>query len=803
MPLSHYRVLDLADDRGQFAGFVLAQLGADVICVEPEDGHRSRKIPPFVDDEPGADTSLFHIAYNRGKRSVVADDLALRDLAMGADVVITSEAYPVDLDMLRSANPALVTASITPFGLDGPKADWLATDLTLFAAGGAASVTGDKDRAPIRIGYPQSWHIAALDAAQGILIALRERAKSGLGQHVDASAQQALISISQFCMMNTLVDSPEAQRIAGGLELGPFKLRFVFPCADGHVNVTHLFGPVIGPYTNRLFAWMAAEGECPAEIAERDWIPFAMEVIEGRASPDLLQENAAAIEKFVGSRTKAELLTGAIENAALIAPISTTHDLLNLPHLDDRSYWETIEIAGRDEPVRISGPLARFTASPATHLGSPPKVGEHTEEVLSAPQRAPAVPAAATSADEHPTGRPLEGLKILDLFWALAGPGATRTLADFGATVVRIESETRPEVLRAGNPFRGEDGDPEGSLQYHSSNAGKMALQLNLSVPESRDVLLDMVRWADVVTESFTPRGARKMDVTYEAFREVNPSVIMISSCLMGHSGPLADYPGFGTAGASFAGFYPVTGWADRLPAGPYTAYTDYVSPRFTVAALMAALEHRDRTGEGQHIDISQMEAAMHMLSPLLLDESLHDRTAGRNGNADVLMAPHAIVQTLPTDGDQWIAIACETDAQWATLASVMGHDTLASLPLDERRARSDELESLLAEFAAAHEAHELQARLQGLGVPAHQVQNSTQCVADPQLQHRDTFRSVPHPIHGDSFVEAPGFTLSRSDFGPRWAGPTFGQHTFDVLTDFLGYNADKIADLAAAGCLD
>jgi len=800
MPLSHYRVLDLTDDRGQFAGFVLAQLGADVICVEPEDGHRSRRLPPFVDDEPGDDRSLFHLAYNRGKRSVVVDDLRLRNLAMGADVVITSEAYPVDLDMLRSANPGLVTASITPFGLDGPKADWLATDLTVFAAAGAASITGDRDRAPIRIGYPQSWHIAALDAAQGILIALRERARSGLGQHVDASAQQALLSISQFCMMNTLVGSPEAQRIAGGLELGPFKLRFVFPCADGHVNVTHLFGPVIGPYTNRLFAWMAAEGECPPEIAQRDWIPFAMEVIEGKASPDLLQGNAAAIERFVSTRTKAELLAGAIDNAALIAPISTTHDLVNLPHLAERNYWESIELAGRDDPVKIAGPFVRFTASVPTVLGPAPRIGQHTAEVMAEPQRVPATPRAT---DPAPSDRPLEGLKVLDMMWALAGPGATRTLADFGAAVVRIESETRPEVLRAGNPFRGEDGDPEGSLQYHSSNAGKMALQLNLSIPESREVLLDMVRWADVVTESFTPRGAGKMEVTYEAFREVNPSVIMISSCLMGHTGPLADYPGFGTAGASFAGFYPITGWEDRLPAGPYTAYTDYVSPRFTVAALMAALEHRDRTGEGQHIDFSQMEASMHLLSPLFLDQALHDRTAGRNGNADPTMAPHVVLQTAPPEADQWIAVACETDAQWATLASILGRRDLAALTLSERLERAGELEALLADFAATSDSGELQERLQGLGVPAHQVQNSSLCTADPQLQYRDTFRSVPHPIHGDSFVEAPGFTLSRSDFGPRWAGPTFGQHTFDVLTEFLGYDPDKIADIAAAGCLE
>lgn len=218
MPLSHYRVLDLTDDRGQFAGFLLAQLGADVICVEPPAGQRSRRLPPFIDDEAGDDRSLFHWAYNRGKRSIVVDDDQLLELARGADVVITCGAREVDLDALRRAHQALVTAAITPFGSDGPKADWLATDLTNFAAGGVMAVTGDKDRAPVRAGHPQSWLVAAADAVDGILIALRERKQSGLGQYVDVSAQQSMISATQFCMMNTLVGSPEATRVAGGLD---------------------------------------------------------------------------------------------------------------------------------------------------------------------------------------------------------------------------------------------------------------------------------------------------------------------------------------------------------------------------------------------------------------------------------------------------------------------------------------------------------------------------------------------------------------------------------------------------------
>jgi crotonobetainyl-CoA:carnitine CoA-transferase CaiB-like acyl-CoA transferase len=799
MPLSHYRILDLTDDRGQFTGFLLAQLGADVICVEPPGGHRSRDTAPFIDDEPGEDRSLFHWSYNRGKRSVVVDDAQLQRLAAGADAVITSDAYPVDLAALRAANPALVTASITPFGSDGPKADWLSTDLTNFAAGGVMSVTGDQDRPPLRVSHPQSWLIASTDAVDGVLIALRERKTSGLGQHVDVSAQQAMITATQFCMMNTLVDSPEAKRVAGGLEIGPFKLRFVFECADGHVNVTYLFGNVIGPYTNRLFQWMRDEGECPDDLADRDWIDYAMDVIEGRVGLDVQARSIEVIEAFMATRTKAELLRESIARGALIAPITTTRELVELDHLAERGYWQTIDMPGQDAPATTPGSFVGMSASPATVLGPPPSIGQHTDEVLSEPARTLDLPASTKTR----TDRPLAGLKVLDLFWALAGPGATKTLADFGATVIRVESETRPELLRAASPYRGEDGESEGSLQFHSSNAGKMHLQLNLAVPQSREVLMDLVKWADIVTESFTPRATRKMGLTYEDLSKVNPSLIMVSSCLMGHDGPLCDYPGFGTAGASFAGFYPITGWPDRLPSGPYTAYTDYSSPRFTVAAILAALEHRDRTGEGQYIDFSQMESAMLLMAPLFLDETVNGRTAGRHGNADRSMAPHVVVQTAPAEDDNWIAIACETDQQWQTLAGLLGRNDLAGLTGDERLARSDELEDLVARWTADQQAGALQEQLQSAGVPAHQVQNSTECIADPQLQHRNHFVEVPHPVYGTSFVEAPTFTLSRSDYGPQWAGPTMGQHTFDILTDFLGYDGDKIADLAVAGCLE
>jgi benzylsuccinate CoA-transferase BbsF subunit len=252
---------------------------------------------------------------------------------------------------------------------------------------------------------------------------------------------------------------------------------------------------------------------------------------------------------------------------------------------------------------------------------------------------------------------------------------------------------------------------------------------------------------------------------------------------------------------AAMAGFYPITGWPDRMPAGPFTAFTDYISPRYAAALLLGALESKRRTGEGQYIDLSQMEGSLHLLAPALLDDEINGRVAGRCGNADPHRAPHGAYPAL--GDDRWVAIAVETDEQWATLAGLVGRGDLAGLPVGERLSRQSELDAVVSAWTASRDAGAVEERLQQAGVPAHQVQNSSQCVADPQFVSRRQFRSVPHATYGESFVAGSPFWLSRCDDQPRWAGPTFGQHVEEVLGGFLGYDADRIAELVIAGALE
>ncbi len=792
MMLSPYRVLDLCDDRGHLAGHVLAHLGADVIAVEPPGGQRSRHEGPFAGDRVDPEMSLQHWAFNRGKRSVIVEGShELSPLLAGADVLLECAAFAIDVDEIARHHPTLVIATITPFGRDGPKAAWRATDLTIAAASGHAAINGDRDRPPVRMSNRQSWLNASLDAALACLVALHERARSGLGQIIDVSAQQSMMVCTQFQMMHALVDSPEIRRIAGGVELGPFEVQYVHACLDGQVTVTFLFGQMIGPFTTRLFQWMFEEGACDESLAAKDWIGFFARVADGTEPASELARGTDAIRRFVATKTKAELLGAALHRSLLIAPVTTTTDVLALDQLEARSYWQDVD------GIRFPGAMAKLSASPLRALGTPPRSGEHTAAVFAEPRR----PARDVAIERVVPDLPLSGLKVLDFMWAFAGPYVTRVLADYGATVVKIETALKSDVMRNVTPFIDASRGSESALQYHSLNAGKLGLALNLNTPEARDVVRDLTSWADVVTESFSPKAMRNWGLGYDQLSAVNPGLIMLSSCLMGQTGPLHRYAGFGTMAAAVAGFYPVVGWPDRSPCGPFTAYTDYTSPRLAAAVLLAAIDWRRRTGRGQYIDFSQLEACLHLLAPELLDDAVNGRVAGRCGNHDRSCAPHAIYAT---DGhDCWIAIAVETDAQWHALCALAGWPALARLRTVDRLGRREELDSLLAGWASGQDATELQTELQAIGVPAHRVQNSRHCVEDPQLAHRGHFLQVPHPLCGTTWIEASPFRLSRTPAHAAWGGPMLNQHLHEVLTDILGYDDERITELIVAGALE
>tara|TARA_Y100000768_G_scaffold2822_1_gene2064 strand:- start:1171 stop:3576 length:2406 start_codon:yes stop_codon:yes gene_type:complete len=800
--LSHYRILDLTDDRGHFAGFLFAQLGADVIAVEPPDGQRSRFLPPFAADTHDGEFSLQHWAYNRGKRSVIIDDQeTLVELARTADVLIECGAFDIDLEELREVNPSLVTVSMSNFGQDGPKSEWVGTDLTLSAAAGPMSLNGHRDRPPVRISAPQVWVNAASEAACAALIALTERKVSGFGQHVDVSAQEAMILTAQGWMAPSLCDNPPAQRTGGGFELlGMVEFRFVYECSDGYVTITFLPGVLVGSFTNRLLEWVRNEGHLDEDLKDIDWTDLLTDrPLEEVAS--ITDRTSRCLAKALLPYSKDHLFSMAQQDKLLLVPVITPSDVLETPHYTEREFWDEVEMPQISRKVRFPGPWAHGDSIGLKRLGRPPKLGEHTEEVLSE------VPQIRTFDGDlkPPSQLPFEGLTVLDFTWVYAGPFATRMLGYYGARVIRVESQTRPDQVRTSGLSRDpEDPDgPENSQQWHSINAHKESLQLNLKAPEARQVVLDLAAKSDIVVNAFSAGVLDRVGLSPAELLEVNPRLIICSTTLFGQTGPLSPIPGFGNMGAATGGYYELTGWADRLPAGPFLAYTDATSPRLTAALLMAALDHRERTGEGMILDFSQAEGGIHFLTEAILDQEVNGYAQTRIGNADRWMAPHSVYQCANEQDDQWVAIACENDDQWASLASIVGCLDLADLGLTQRQEREEDLDSILQSWCSSRSPSEITELLQSVGVPVHQVQNSPEIVSDGQLIHRSHFVEVPHDVYESTWVEQYGFRLSRSDGTPNRSGPLWGEHNFQILSDLLGYDGDAIAELVIAGVLE
>jgi crotonobetainyl-CoA:carnitine CoA-transferase CaiB-like acyl-CoA transferase len=811
--LGHIRVLDLSDGGALLCGRILADLGADVIQIEPPGGAAARRLGPYAGGSPDPERSLFWWSYARGKRGLVLDLASeagrreLLALAAGADVLIESAApgalaaLGLGYEDLSAHNPALVVVSITPFGQTGPRAHAPATDLTVLAASGPLALTGDDDRPPVRAAVPQGFLHAAAEAAVGALVALHERTRSGLGQHVDVSAQQAATLAAQGNLLAIPVGGGPAGRIAGGVRVGPLRVEFTFPAKDGFVSITHLFGSTIGPATRRLMDWVHECGYCDEATRDKDWVRYTELLLSGAEPVAEFERVKRCIAACTASKTKAELLEVAGARHLLMAPVRTVAEVVESEQLDARGYLVTLPDCDGGE-ARHPGPFARFSAAPLRIARRAPRLDEHAAELRSAPPRAASAPPAPAAL---PGGRALEGVKILDFMWALAGPLATRTLVDQGATVIRIESSRRLDVCRTLQPWLGGQIAPENSAIFHTANVGKRMLTLDPSTPEGHAVVLDLVRWADVVCESFTPHAMKKLGLDYATLRAQKPELIMLSTCLMGQTGPLAGFAGYGNLAAAMTGFYELTGWPDRPPAGPFGAYTDYVAPRFNAAAILAALEHRRRTGEGQHVDLSQAEAALHFLAPALLDYTVNGNVATRAGNRDRELAPHGVY---PCAGeDRWVALAVRDDRDWRALCAALAAPALAAdarfASHAARLAAAGELDALVGRLTEPLAMEDVEERLLAAGVPASRVCNSDEAAADPQLAERGHFVPVAHPSGARAVVEGPRFRLSRTPGGVTGPAPSFGDSSQWVLESVLGYDDERIAQLAIAGALE
>jgi crotonobetainyl-CoA:carnitine CoA-transferase CaiB-like acyl-CoA transferase len=803
--LSPYRVLDLTDGRAELASFVLAGLGADVVKIEPPGGSASRLDRPLADGEPGPLAGLRFQAYNRGKRSVVLDLESSEGrsdflaLVAGADFLFENagpgvmDGRDLGFDGLRRVRPDLVYVALSPFGQTGPYAHHLATDLTLSAMGGSMALNGDPDRRPVRITVPQTWHHAAAESALGAMVAHERRRLTGAAQFVDVSVQAAVFWTGLNAMIAHAIQGRNIERHGTVLQLSTLVTPLVYPCADGEVCLIATSATLVG-----LLPWMIESGAVTPEWAEaEDWSTYEIRMLSGEPLVHSLEEVREAVTAFTLQHPKMELFEGGIARGVTLAPVNTVADVLALEQLAVRDYWDEVRLPG-GRTLRTAGPFVKATRTPVRWSRPAPDVGEHTREVLDAPAR------MRESRREGAAGArlPLEGVKVADFSWIGVGPITAKALADHGATVVHVENDDPADRLRLVGPFKDDVAGINRCQFFGSFNTSKLSLQLDLKHPAGHDVARRLLEWCDVALDSFTAGTMDELGLGYDVARMLNPDIIMATTCLLGQYGPAAELAGYGYHAAAVSGFYEITGWDDRPPAGPFNAYTDTIAPRFLTTTLLAALDHRRRTGEGQFIDQAQMESALHFLGPELLDVQLSGVSARRDGNRDPASAPH---DAYPCAGvDQWCAIAVETDEQWFALRRAIGDPVWAKDPdLDTvagRLARIESIDRELSELTAQHEPLALMTMLQEAGVPAGMVQRSSDHLQDPQLAHREFFRRLEHPEMGEVPYEGHQYRILGYENGPRLPAPCLGEHTFEVLTELLGLDDEQLSAVLASG---
>ena len=391
--LSPYRVLDLTNERGLLCGQIFGDLGADVIKIEPPGGCDARQIPPFFHDQPHRDRSLYWWAYNRNKRGITLDltrgegrELLLR-MVKSAHFLIESDSpgrltsLGLGYKDLSALNPGLIYVSITPFGQDGPKAGYAESDLVIMAAGGPLSITGDDDRPPVRVSVPQGYLHACADATVAALAAHHERCRSGLGQHVDVSAQQSLALATQSGILAAPLNAYEYERIAGGVKVGKIKVQLLWPANDGWISCTFLFGTALGVFTRKLMHYLCEQGWCDEATRDKDWIAYGEMLVSGTEPMEEYDRVRKIVSSFTASHTKAELLRLAIEKGFLFAPVTTIQEVVESNQLKARDYFQSMEHPELGRSFRYPGPFVKFGESPIAYRRRPPTVGEHNREI--------------------------------------------------------------------------------------------------------------------------------------------------------------------------------------------------------------------------------------------------------------------------------------------------------------------------------------------------------------------------------------------------------------------------------------
>ncbi|MCP5025786.1 MAG: CoA transferase [Actinomycetia bacterium] len=762
-PLEGVRVVDVTHGPGRSAGHLLAGLGADVVRFGRGDpGPAMGSSGPLLE-------WWFDAGTRQGSLDLDAEDGQgrFRALAAVADLVI-DDADPgwmvergVGPDDLRAPNPALVHVSVTPFGSQGPRAGWRSSDLVAQAVGGWMSVTGNPDE-PVALWGRQAWNLAGMYAAVEALAGLRQARRTGRGAWVDLSMHQGVVSCSEHVLMywwHADALAPFGAPVAGRQRSLHWIRAFeVVPCERGHLMISPAAGGLLD-----LIAWLKERG-------------FASD-IPAEPTPDELVGLIEPMMSVLREAARAHDATELFEvGQSLHVPFGEAYAI---PQVADcvqhqaRGFFRPVE--GGADPIRLPGPLGRFERTPVDPPGPPPSADTEVDEILAGWPAPTGGPTSQDSSAELAFG-PLTGLRVLDFTHVLAGPFASRVMGDLGADVIRLQTIER-------NAGTAADSFPYNVLWARN----KRSIQLEMGHPGALDALRGLVEQADIVVDNFSAGVMARWGAGPHELRAWNPGIVTMSMSGCGAGGPWESYVTYAPTVHALSGFTALTGPEGDDGCGPGIAYNDHVSGLVGATLLLSAIRHRDETGEGQHIDVSQLEIGTWLTGPAVVDYLATGREARALGNRDP-WADHVVNEVFRCADGEWLAVTVADEGERSELERMVGSV------------------GALAEWLAGVEAEKAAENLQAVGIAAGVVQNARHLVeTDPQLAAVDWLVDMESSMLGTQQTErhpARWVVDGREvelNYGPS---PFLGEHNFEVYGELLGWDEVAVAEAMGDGLI-
>ncbi len=778
--LAGMRVVDMADEKGELCGRVLADMGAEVIRVEPPSGAISRTLPPFAND---GETSLYFAFRNLGKRGAVIDLTSedgrtrLHNLLEDADILIESEKpgtlarLGLSPESLLERHPQLVVTSISDFGQDGPYADYEGTDMIGVAMGGMLHRAGIIEKPPVVMPGNLAYDVAGLCGTFGSLLAFWKRLHTGRGQHIDVSTMDAVAGLSDWSLANYSLNPNLGHRMGTGIYT-------LYRCADGFIRMIIL----VPKHWRALMEWIGH----PEELSDPKYDQFINRLIE-------LDKVVAVLEGFFADKNKVEVAVEAQNRGIPATPLLLPSEVLENEHTIGRGTFCKLPVAPGVEAQVPSGFLTIDDERVGPTQG-PPALGElgeggfandsERQVFASLFEKSPAPPAE---------GRPLAGLRVIDCGVGAVGVEVGRFFAEYGAEVIKIESSAAPDFIRV---IMSSYMNPS----FLSSSRSKQSFGVDLSRDEGIALVRKLLKDADVFIENNGTGTSERLGLGPADLKAINPRIVSFSSQSVGSYGPWKHWIGYGpnthpVSALQYLWNYPED--ADR-PAGSTAVYPDHLVGRIGAMTAIAGLIHRAHSGQGSHHDAAQFETPIGMLGDLFAQESLSPGSVKPLGNASSRGAPWGCY---PCAGDdEWCVINVRSDAEWQQLKKAIGEPEWATdanydSAANRITARAT-IDEALSRWTAERDPRSAMEILQEAGVPAGIVAHPGHHMGDPQLSHRGYQKLVDQPDFEAILVEGPPFLGSDLPEVIVEPAPMLAEHTREIAARLLGLSVREVQEM-------